>query len=208
VYLEIGSKRVFASAADWPGWCRAGRNEKAALEALAAYEPRYASVPRITRVAFPSQAAAHFDVVERLPGDATTDFGAPGAIARSESRQHSAKEIDRLCALLQACWTALDRVVAKAPESLRKGPRGGGRDRDKMFEHVLGAEDAYAHRLGLKVRQPDFRDGGAIRAFRKAILDGLHNPGEEARWPVPYVIRRTAWHALDHTWEIEDRSGP
>jgi hypothetical protein len=120
----------------------------------------------------------------------------------------TAKEIDRLCALLEACWTELDRVVAKAPESLRKGPRGGGRDRDKMFEHVLGAEDAYAHRLGLKVHPPDFRDVAAIRSFRKAILDGLHDPSKEARWPVPYVIRRTAWHALDHAWEIEDRSEP
>jgi hypothetical protein len=208
VYVEIGSKRSFASAADWPGWCRAGKNEQAALEALAAYAPRYAPVTRIARVAFPARAPLSFDVIERLRGDATTDFGAPGAIAKAESRPLTAKETDRMLALLEACWTALDRVVAKAPESLRKGPRGGGRDRDKICEHVLGAESAYAQRLGLKLPQPDFRDAGAVRAFRKAILEGVHAPRKEARWPTPYAVRRTAWHALDHMWEIEDRSDP
>jgi hypothetical protein len=206
VYLEIGSKRVFASAADWPGWCRAGKNDQAALEALAAYAPRYALVPGIAKIAFPAKASDSFDVVERLPGNATTEFGAPGAIARAESGRLTAKETDRMCALLEACWIALDRVVAKAPESLRKGPRGGGRDRDKMFEHVLGAEAAYAHRLGLKLPQPDFRDVRAIHAFRKAFLEGVRAPGKEAKWPAPYGVRRTAWHALDHMWEIQDRS--
>lgn len=206
IYLEIGSKRVFASAADWPGWCRAGKNEQAALEALAGYAPRYAPVTEIARVPFPAKASAAFDVVERLPGNATTDFGAPGAIAKAESGRLSPKETARMLALLEACWTALDRVVAKAPASLRKGPRGGGRDRDKMFEHVLGAESAYAQRLGLKLKQPDFRNARVIRVFRKAMLDGLRSPSKEARWPAQYGARRTAWHALDHMWEIEDRS--
>jgi hypothetical protein len=206
VYIEVGSKRVFASAADWPGWCRAAKNEEAALEALASYAPRYAPVPVLAHVAFPAKASESFDVVERLRGDATTDFGAPGAVAKAESRPLAAKETDRMLALLTGCWTALDRVMARAPQALRKGPRGGGRDRDKMFEHVLGAESAYAHRLGLKLPQPDYRDARAIRAFRKAILEGLRAPGKEASRPAPYVARRTAWHALDHMWEIEDRS--
>jgi hypothetical protein len=208
VYLEIGSKRVFASAADWPGWCRAGKHEQAALEALAAYAPRYEPVAGSARIPLPARASDSFDVVERLPGNATTDFGAPGAIAKAESTRLTEKETDRICALLAASWTALDRVVAKAPEALRKGPRGGGRDRDKMFEHVLGAESAYAHGLGLKLPQPDFRDAGAIRAFRAAFLAGVRAPGKEARWPAPYAVRRAAWHALDHMWEIEDRSRP
>jgi hypothetical protein len=208
VYLEVSSKRTFASAADWPGWCRAGKNEQAALEALAAYAPRYAPVAAIAHVSFPAKAAGSFDVVERLRGDATTDFGAPGAIAKAESRPMTAKETDRMCALLEACWTALDRVVARAPESLRKGPRGGGRDRDKMFEHVVGAESAYAHGLGLKLPQPDFHDARAVRAFRTAMVEGIRAPRKEARWPAPYGVRRTAWHALDHMWEIEDRSEP
>jgi hypothetical protein len=27
-------------------------------------------------------------------------------------------------------------------------------------------------------------------------------------WPPRYAARRIAWHALDHAWEIEDRSEP
>jgi hypothetical protein len=206
VYLEVGSKRVFASAADWPGWCRSGKNEQAALQSLAAYAQRYASVPGIAHIDFPAEASVSFDVVERMRGDATTDFGAPGAIAKAESKPLTAGETDRLCALLEACWTALDRVVATAPASLRRGPRGGGRDRDKMIEHVLGAESAYANKLGVRLPQPDLRDARAVRAFRKAILEGVRAPAREARWPTPYAVRRTAWHALDHMWEIEDRS--
>jgi hypothetical protein len=163
-------------------------------------------VPGIAHVNFPAKAAGSFDVVERLPGNATTDFGAPGAIARDESRKLTAKEIDRMCALLEAGWTALDRVVAKAPESLRKGPRGGGRDRDKMFEHVLGAESAYASGLGFRLKQPNFNDARAIRAFRTAFVEAVRVPNKEAKWPPVYAVRRTAWHALDHMWEMEDRS--
>jgi hypothetical protein len=31
VYLEIGAKRTFAGALDWPGWCRSGGDEAAEL---------------------------------------------------------------------------------------------------------------------------------------------------------------------------------
>jgi hypothetical protein len=204
VYLEIGSKRTFASAADWPGWCRAGKNEQAALEALAAYAARYAKVAKLAKVPF-SAKATDFEVEERMKGNATTDFGAPGVPAKAEARPLSAREAKRMGDLVAACWAYLDEVVEKAPNALRKGPRGGGRDRDPMFDHVLGAEMEYAKRIGTRLKQPDGRDGAAVRAFRKSILDGMASPNREERWPVPYAARRIAWHALDHAWEIEDR---
>lgn len=153
---------------------------------------------------FPA-AATRFEVVERLVGNATTDFGAPGIPAQDESRSLTAKEALRMRDLVEACWKYLDQVVAKAPSSLRKGPRGGGRDRDPMFEHVLGAEVMYARAIGIRLAQPDGRDGPAVRALHKAILGGLASPGPAAKWPPAYAARRTAWHALDHAWEIEDR---
>ena len=204
VYVEVGTKRAFASAADWPGWCRGGKDERAALEALAAYLPRYAPVTRLAKIDLPPQVT-DFEVVERLTGNATTDFGAPGIPAKLETRPLSAKEADRMCSLVEACWKYLDQVRAAAPEVLRKGPRGGGRDRDKMFDHVLGAEMMYAKGIGTKLKQPDGKDGAAVRAFRKAFLESLGNPNREERWPIVYCARRTAWHALDHAWEIEDR---
>jgi hypothetical protein len=204
VFLEVGAKRTFASAADWPGWCRAGKNEHAALESLAGYAQRYAAVAKLAEVPFPN--AASFKVVERLTGNATTDFGAPGIPAKAEAASLTGAQTRRMCDLAEACWTYLDRVVAKAPASLRKGPRGGGRDRDVMFDHVLGAEMEYAKRIGTRLKQPDGRDRAAVRAFRQAILDSFSRPNREEKWPVSYAVRRTAWHALDHAWEIEDRS--
>ena len=190
VYLEVGAKRVFASAADWPGWCRSGKDEAAALENLAAYGPRFKPVAVIARLEIPTTFS--FDVIERVKGNATTDFGAPGVPAKTESKR---KDIERMASLVDAAWKYLDQVVARAPQELRKGPRGGGRDRDKMFEHVLDAELAYAKALGLRLRQPD----------RKALRQGFFHPGPDAKWPVAYAMRRIAWHALDHAWEIEDR---
>ena len=207
VYLEVGGKRTFASAAGWPGWCRPGKDEHAALDALAAYAPRYAAVPKLAKIAFPTGDIV-FEIDERQKGNPTTDFGAPGVPAKAESKPFSAQQMSLMRDLLEACWTYLDRVVAKAPAELRKGPRGGGRDRDVMFDHVLGAEMEYAKRIGVRLKQPDGRDGPGVRAFRKAILDGVDKPNPESKWPVPYAVRRTAWHALDHAWEIEDRSKP
>jgi hypothetical protein len=207
VYLEVGGTRTFASAADWPGWCRSGKDEPAALEALAAYAPRYAAVAKLAKAHFPGGSPT-FDIIERLTGNATTDYGAPGIPAKDESKTSSAQQASRMLDLLEACWTYLDQVVAKAPAELRKGPRGGGRDRDKMFDHVLGAETEYAKAIGVRLKQPEARDTAAVRAFRKAIRDGIDNPTEGVKWPVTYAVRRTAWHALDHAWEIEDRSTP
>ena len=207
VYLEIGKSRVFASAADWPGWTRAGKDEKLALEALAAAAPRYALVAKAARIAF--APGAGFEVVERLPGDATTDFGAPGAIAKAESKRLTKKEAGRLSALVAACWTVFDRVVETAPATLRKGPRGGGRDRDAIVDHVLGAETSYARKLGLRLKQPAAGDAAAVREHRNAIVAGLRGGTKgvtDGGWPARYIARRTAWHATDHAWEIEDRS--
>jgi hypothetical protein len=207
VYLEVGKQRVFASAADWPGWCRSGKDEKAALEALADAASRYAPVAKAARIAF--APAEGFDVVERLPGNATTDYGAPGAIAKSEFKRLTKKEAGRLSALVSASWTVFDRAVEIAPASLRKGPRGGGRDRDAIVEHVLGAEIAYAPKLGLRLKQPAVGDLAAVREHRNAIVAGLRagTKGVSDRgWPARYVARRVAWHALDHAWEIENRS--
>jgi len=194
VYVEVGGKRAFASAADWPGWSRSGKTEPAALEALAAYAPRYAKVARLARVEFPEDAS-DLNVVERLNGNASTDFGVPGMPAKNESKPLTDAEAARMVALVEACWKYLDNVVARSPQALTKGPRGGGRDRDKMYAHVLEAELGYARQIGVRIKEPD---RGALRA-------ALRNPNPDARWPVAYAVRRIAWHALDHAWEMEDR---
>ena len=210
VYLEVGTKRVFASALDWPGWTRAGKDEKLALEALAAYAARYMKVPKAARIDFPDGAPT-FKVVERVTGNATTDFGAPGIPASTDTEPLAGKEAERICDLLAASWKVFDAVVAKAPAELRKGPRGGGRDRDKIADHIIDAESAYVGKLGLKLKTPRRDDANAVREWRKAVIDAIRGSvgrpqAVEKRWPPRYVARRIAWHLLDHAWEIEDRS--
>ena len=203
VYIEKGTKRVFACALDWPGWCRTAKTEEAALEALAATATRYAVFARQAKVPFNPATAATFKVVERLPGTMTTDFGAPDAQAKADRTRLAGKEAEQIASLLDAAWVVFDRVVKKAPASLRKGPRGGGRDRDEIVEHVAGAEDAFARKIGVRVK-----DTASRRAALLELLRGGTGPlaNAEKGWPRRYAARRIAWHVIDHTWEIEDRS--
>jgi hypothetical protein len=211
VYLEAGAKKTFAMALDWPGWGRSGKTAEDALAALADYTPRYAKVARKAKLALPADAGDALTVVEEVPGNATTDFGAPAAFASGDDAALAAKDAERLAALVRAAWDVLDAVAAKSSAELRKGPRGGGRDRDKMIGHVLDAEAAYARKIGIKHKPPALDDSAAIKALRADILGvigvrvpaGLPVPNG---WPIRYAARRIAWHALDHAWEMQDRN--
>src|SRR5215813_11498733 len=96
VYLEVGKKRTFAGAIDWPGWCRSGHDEKSALQALVDHSPRYAKVLRVGKVEFQSFTnTSAFSIVERLKGNATTDFGAPGLAPSTDKQPTNEKELQR-----------------------------------------------------------------------------------------------------------------
>lgn len=209
IALEISSRRAFAEALEWPGWARAGKTDGAAIEALLAYAPRYAPVAHAAGLALPT--SFDFDVVERLDGSSGTEFGVPSHPTRADARPVDAAEARRLVSIVEAAWTTFDSVVARAPAELRKGPRGGGRDRDKMAGHVIGADWYYAREIGIKVKEPAHGDRPAIEALRTAVLDVLRQPSDGSplagrKWPTRYAARRIAWHALDHAWEMEDRS--
>ena len=219
IYLEEGAKRMFAGALEWPGWCRAGRDEAAARRALLDYAPRYAAVAGRAGLGFaPPDAAEGFRVVERLPGDATTDFGAPSAIPASDRERLREGELARLGALLAGCWAVFDAAAEAAiGVALRKGPRGGGRELEDITRHVLGAEQGYLSRLAWKAPRSDSGNlNEDMRRTRQAIMDALaaaergeipeRGPRGGVIWPARYFVRRVAWHVLDHAWEIEDRA--
>jgi hypothetical protein len=220
VYLEIGEKRTFAGALDWPGWSRSGWDEESALAALADYGPRYAAALRRGGIDFaPPGDPSAFNVVERLEGNATTDFGTPGAFPSADARENEVDdaELARFVDILRACWAALDAAVESAEgHELRKGPRGGGRDLEAMIKHVLSADEAYLSRLGWKYEVDEDADvAERLSVIRGAMLDGLaasvrgelptEGPRGGVRWSARYYVRRAAWHTLDHAWEIEDR---
>jgi hypothetical protein len=208
VGVETTRLKSFASGLDWPGWSRSGKTPEAAVEALLSYAPRYAAVAASAGLPLATDNL-DADVVEQLDGDATTAFGAPSITFEADRAPSAAAEAGRIAALVQAAWTTFNVTAAAAPAELRKGPRGGGRDTAKMVEHVVGAEQAYATRLGVRVRMPDPGDAGAVAALRLAILALLSQPSDGSpidRWTQRYAARRIAWHAIDHAWEIEDRS--
>jgi hypothetical protein len=195
VGLERGKTWVFASALDWPGWCRRGKGEQAALDALLDYAGRYAGVVG------EDFRAGELVVVGTLPGNRTTDFGAPDAKGPWDDEPLDLPEADRLARLVERCWRYFDGVVAGAPAELRKGPRGGGRDRDAILGHVREAERSYARKVGVRLppRTPWAQQ-------RVELLAALRMAAPGGSWPARYAIRRLAWHVLDHAWEIQDKS--
>jgi hypothetical protein len=218
VYLEVGAKRVFAGALEWPGWSRSGRDEDAALDALLAYGPRYRkAVGGVARDLVLPDTRSGLDVRERLEGNATTDFGAPGISPAADARPIDAPELERRVGLLQASWRAFDRAVRAATGAeLAKGPRGGGRELEGIERHVVEAEAGYLRALGARYAGDDALRASDAGAVRQAVLDALaaaprsgpapRGPRGGKRWTVRFFIRRAAWHLLDHAWEIEDRA--
>ena len=218
VYLEIGKKRTFAGAIDWPGWCRSGRDEEAALQALVEYGQRYARILRATQLGFkPPADTSAFSIVQRLEGNATTDFGAPGLAPSVDTRSVNEPELQRLESILKACWKAFDAAIKSAQgKELLKGPRGGGRELERIIQHVLESDGGYLSSLGWKLKQDAAMDiYEELKKRRKEILEGLaasshseiptRGPRGGLRWTPRYYVRRVAWHVLDHVWEIEDR---
>ncbi len=218
VAIESVKQRSFAIAYAWPGWSRAGRDEASALQTLVEYGSRYAAVLQSTSYAFnPPKDMEAYKVLERLQGNSTTAFGAPAMPIRGDDKPVSKVEWDRFYVLLQASWDTFDRALSAAKgKELRKGPRGGGRNLEKMLEHVIMADESYLAKLGWKFdKLKDQPFGDQIIHLRRAILDGLQasmggdipekGPRGGLRWTPRFFVRRVLWHILDHAWEIEDR---
>jgi len=218
IYLEIGKRRTFAGAVDWPGWCRPGNDEYSAMQALCDYGARYAAILQAAQIEFqPPASPQDFVVFERLVGNATTEFGAPNMPLASDERPLNEEEFIRLQSLLMACWQGLDvAVLGAANRELRKGPRGGGRDLVGIVEHLMGSDASDLARLaspfqvrsGESIEQELGRTRQAmLNALARAVQGDLPSVGPRGGviWPARRFVRSIAWHCLDHTWEIEDR---
>ncbi len=203
---------------DWPGWCRSGRDDVSALEALLHAGPRYARALKGTRLAFVApRDVGSLRVVERLRGDATTDFGAPGGTPKADARPMDEADARRARAILRASWRAFDAAARSARgKTLARGPRGGGRDLDAIVGHVTESDAGYLGALGWRYRLVPGSPAQQLERTRDAMLDGLaaaargqipeRGPRGGVRRKPRHIVRRSAWHWLDHAWEIEDRS--
>jgi hypothetical protein len=212
VKIEIGpkGKRVVAVAPDWPGLSRGAKTEDAALERLQAYLPRYAPIAQLAAMDAEFAASTTVDVVERYPGTGSTDFwGISFAHSSIDKQAMSSEELERELTLMRACWAFFDSVRARVSAEMQKGPRGGGRDRDRIVSHTFGVEKDWAKGIGVLTPDGAMLTDDGLQTHRTAYCNAIHEyhaQGKTAgKWPLRYLIRHTAFHTLDHAWEMEDK---
>jgi hypothetical protein len=212
VTIETGpkGKKVAAVASDWPGLARGATTESAAIERLVAYVARYAPVANLAGMVaeFPKTAVA--DVVERYPGTGSTDFwGISFAFSSIDHERMSGPALERQLTLLRACWSFFDGVRSRVSAELQRGPRGGGRDRDHIVRHIFTNEQDWAKRLGVLTPDDAILTGEGLKAHRDAYCQAIRDYDSQGKmagkWPLRYLIRHTAFHTLDHAWEMEDK---
>jgi hypothetical protein len=213
VTVEVGpkAKKVAVVAPDWPGLERGGKTAEAALDALEAYVPRYAKVARLAGLEKEFAGLKGLEVVEEYTGIGSTDFwGISFAFSSLDRRTMSSKELSRELNLMQASWTFFDDVRGRVSAEMRKGPRGGGRDRDRIIRHVLAPEQDWGKKVGVRLPKDEVvSDAEGLKAWRHDYCSAIrefHSEGKAARnWPLRYLIRHTAYHTMDHSWEMEDK---
>jgi len=213
VMLEIGprGKKVVAVAPDWPGLERGGKTGEAAIERLLSYLPRYGQVAKLAGM--DAEFAARnttIDVVEHYPGNGSTDFwGISFAFSAIDRQGMSSDELSRDLTLMRASWAFFDEVRSRVSAELQQGPRGGGRHRDQIFRHVVHTEQDWAKKLRLRTDEGATQSDEGLTAHRDAYctaIEAFHAEDTMARtWPLRYLIRHTAYHTLDHAWEMEDK---
>lgn len=215
VMLEIGpkGKKVVAVAPDWPGISRGAKTEEDALTRLLAYVPRYAPVAERVGMGAAFTSLAGMDVIERYPGTSSTDFwGISFAFSTFDRQPMSDEALARDLALLRASWAFFDDVRARVSPEMQRGPRGGGRDRDQIVRHTFAAELDWAKKLRVLTPLAAMLTEVGLDAHREAYCLAIQDHhsqgklvGKVAKWPLRYLIRHTAFHTLDHAWEMEDK---
>ena len=215
VTLEIGpkGKKMVAVAPDWPGLERGAKTEESAIERLQSYLPRYAQVAKLAGMDGAFAATTTVDIVEHYPGTGSTDFwGISFAFSSIDRQAMSSGELERELTLMQTCWAFFDDVRLRVSAEMQKGPRGGGRDRDHIVRHTLYTEQTWAKMIGVLTPEEAMLTDQGLKAHRAAYCQAIRDyhsqgklAGKMAKWPLRYLIRHTAYHTLDHAWEMEDK---
>lgn len=206
-------KRAVAFAVEWPGWSRGAKSSDAALDTLESYRERYRPVAALAGLAAEFDDAGALHVVEDRVGTGSTDFwGISFAPCSTEGDPMDEHDLDRRITILRACWAYFDAVAARVSPQLRKGPRGGGRDRDQIIRHTVRSEsEQFAKQVGLRVPEGDALTPEGLARHRQAYVAAMrvYNAGEVKRrmrsWTLAFLLRHSAYHTLDHAWEMEDK---
>jgi hypothetical protein len=215
VMVEIGpkGKKVAAVAPDWPGLERGAKTEEIAIERLLSYIPRYKTVAKLAGVDSSFASNPVVDVVERFQGTGSTDFwGISFAFSSIDQQVISDEALERELTLMRACWAFFDDVGSRVSAEMQRGSRGGGRDRDQIVRHVITNQLEWSKKLGLLPPEYEKLTDDELTAHRDAYCNAIRDyhsqgklAGKMAKWPLRYLIRHTAYHTLDHAWEMEDK---
>jgi len=206
-------KRSVAFGLDWPGWSRGGRSAELALETLESYRERYRPVAVLAGMVREFDAAGSLEIVEDRIGTGSTDFwGISFSPSSTEQDPMDKAHLERSITLLRACWAYFDGVAARVSPQMRKGPRGGGRDRDEIIHHTLRVESGdFATKVGVRAPEGAALTPDGLRQHREAYVAAIraYNAGEVTQRmrsrSLAYLIRHSAFHTLDHAWEMEDK---
>ncbi len=214
VVIERGpkGKKAVAFAVDWPGWSRGAKTPELALETLAAYRERYRPVAVYAGLADEFDAAGALDVVEDRVGPGSTDFwGISFAPSSIETEPMDPAELERKIAVLRSCWAFFDETAATVSAEMRKGPRGGGRDRTQIYRHTIRTEsEDFAKQVGLRIAEEGAVTPGALAQYREDYIAAMwrYHAGEGRRmrsWNLPFLVRHSGYHMMDHAWEMQDK---
>lgn len=216
VVLERGpkAKRFVAYSVDWPGWSRGAKTGEGAFETLEAYRDRYREVARRAGLVREFDTAGPLEIAEERVGTGSTDFwGISFSASSSEHDQLPEDVLERRLSLLRAAWGLFDDVAARVSPEMRRGVRGGGRERDQIVRHVMRVESLdFAKQAGLLIEEDDAPIAARARGpYREAFVEAMrdYNAGRVEKqmrsWTLPFLIRHAAFHTLDHAWEMEDK---
>ena len=213
--VEHGTKdkKSVAFSLDWPGWSRGAKTADDAVATLEAYRKRYRPVAELAGMAAEFDAAGPLEIVEDRVGTGSTDFwGISFSPSSTEHARLEDADMERRLALLQAAWAFFDAVAARVSPEMRKGPRGGGRDRHRIVRHTIRTEsEDFAKQVGIQIPEEAALTPDGLRTHRHDYLEAIraYNRGEVDRpmrsWTLPFLIRHSAFHTLDHAWEMEDK---
>ena len=202
-----------AFSIEWPGCSRGAKTGELALETLESYRERYRPIASLAGMSRDFAAAGPLEIVEDKVGTGSVDFwGISYSPSSAEQDPMSELELERGMALLRACWAFFDGVAARVSPEMRKGPRGGGRDRDRIIRHTVRTEsEDFAKQVGLRIPEGAALTPDGLRRHREAYVAAMraYNAGEVTRrmrsWTLPFLVRHSAFHVLDHAWEMEDK---
>jgi hypothetical protein len=211
--LERGpkGKKTVAFAVDWPGWSRGAKTPDVALDTLESYRVRYRPIAVGAAMADEFDSAGKLDIIEDKVGTGMTDFwGLSFSTSSFEHEPMDETEFDRKVRLLRACWDFFDDVAGRVSAEMQRGPRGGGRDRDRIVRHTIRTEsEDFAKKVGLRIPEEGALTPEGLRTHRESFVAAMRDYNTEGRtmrtWTLPFLIRHSAYHVLDHAWEMEDK---